>query len=72
MRQPPYIIKTKRLGLNPGKESISGFCPLKLRYAIFPSLKLKNKTQIALDMREQFPEMTIAQINRELGSTFLK
>lgn len=70
---PPYIVKTNRIGLNPSKDNQEqSFCNGKYRYVIFPYLKLKNKTQIALDMQKQFPEMPTAEINRELGSKFLK
>ncbi|SFG29670.1 hypothetical protein [Pontibacter chinhatensis] len=68
-----YVIKTSRIGLNKDNDTADqSFYKGKYRYVIFPHLKLKNKTQIALDMREQFPEMTIDEINRELGSRFLK
>lgn len=68
-----YVVKTSRIGLNKNNDtSDQSFYQGKYRFVVFPHLKLKNKTQIALDMREQFPEMTIAEINRELGSRFLK
>lgn len=72
MKMPPYIIKTKRIGLNPAKEINPYFHSAKLRYIVFPALKLKDKTQIALDMQKQFPDMAKAEINQALGSFFLK
>jgi hypothetical protein len=72
MKMPPYIVKTKRIGLNPAKEVNPYFHSAKLRYIAFPALKLKDKTQIALDMQKQFPDMTKAEINQALGSIFLK
>jgi|ERR1019366_2387025 hypothetical protein len=72
MYMPIRIIKTKRIGLNPEKGNSQKFYDEKLRYIIFPHLKLRDKSQIALDMRKQFSEMTNAEINKELGSTFLK
>jgi hypothetical protein len=72
MKMPPYIVKTKRIGLNPAKEINPYFHSAKLRYIVFPALKLKDKTQIALDMRKQYPDMAKAEINKALGSIFLK
>jgi len=72
MKMPPYIVKTKRIGLNPAKEINPYFHSAKLRYIVFPALKLKDKTQIALDMRKQYPDMAKAEINQALGSIFLK
>ena len=71
MQEPRHIIKTKRINLNITKDSDQNFHGAKLRYIIFPGLKLKDKTQIALDMQQQFPEMTTAEINTEIGSKFL-
>jgi hypothetical protein len=72
MANPEYIVRTNRIGLNPAKDSADkGFYNGKYRYVIFPHLKLKNKTQIAHDMRNQL-EMSIKEINKELGSRFLK
>lgn len=51
---PEYIVRTNRIGLNPSRDAVDeSFCNGKYRYVIFPHLKLKNKTQIAQDMREQ-------------------
>lgn len=73
LRLPDYIIKTNRIGLNPDRDGADrSFFNGKYRFVIFPHLKLKNKTQIAQDMREQFPELSIAEINCALGSKFLK
>ncbi len=47
----------------------------KYRYVTFISghpLKLKAKTQIAYDMQNQFKHLTKEEINKELGSIFLK
>ena len=73
MKVPPHIIKTKRIGLNPDKDNTEGevFYNGKFRYVIFPHLKLKDKTQIARDMQQQFPDMTDDEINKRLGSKFL-
>ncbi len=73
MKEPPHIIKTKRIGLNLDKDNNEGkiFYNGKFRYVIFPHLKLKDKTQIARDMQEQYPELTVDQINKALGSKFL-
>lgn len=73
MKLPNHIISTRRIGLNktkdtsPEKEFYNG----KFRYVIFPHLKLKDKTQIAIDMRAQYPDYTIAELNTLLGSKFL-
>jgi len=73
MKEPPQIIKTKRVGLNADKDETEGelFYNGKFRYVILPHLKLKDKTQIARDMHEQYPELTVDQINKALGSKFL-
>ena len=71
MKMPTHIIETKRIGLNSDKDSDEKFYDAKLRYVIFPRLKLKDKTQIARDMQMQFPALTTAEINEELGSKFL-
>ena len=73
MKEPPHIIKTKRIGLNADKDETEGevFYNGKFRYVIFPHLKLKDKTQIARDMQQQYPELTVDQINKALGSKFL-
>lgn len=70
---PEHIIKTRRIGLNPDKDisNEQSFYNGKFRYVIFPHLKLKDKTQIAVDMQSQFPNMTKEEINREFGSKFL-
>ncbi len=67
-----YIIKTRRIGLNPEKEKDNPFCFANYRYVILPHLKLKNKTQISLDMKQQFEKMTDTEINKVLGSVFLR
>lgn len=73
MQEPAYIIKTDRIGLNPARDTADrSFFNGKYRFIIFPRLKLKNKTRIAQDMRVQFPKLSIAEINKELGSKFLK
>ena len=71
MPEPKYIIKTNRVNLSLSKDSDQNFYGAKLRYVIFPRFKLKNKTQIALDMQQQFPEMTTSEINTQMGSKFL-
>lgn len=67
-----HMIKTRRIGLNPDNDKDGFFYNAKLRYVIFPHLKLKDKTIIAYDMQEQFPSMSKEEINKELGSVFLK
>ncbi|WP_146899787.1 hypothetical protein [Adhaeribacter aerolatus] len=70
---PEYIVKTKRIGLNPSKDELEQrFCNGKFRYVIFPYLKLKDKTTIAHDMLAQFPVLGKEGVNKELGSIFLK
>lgn len=71
MVEPQFIINTRRIGLNPDKENIDLFFSKKHRYVIFPILKLKNKTQIALDMKVKYPSLEEAEINKALGSKFL-
>lgn len=71
MKTPSHIIETKRIGLNLDKDNDQNFYDSRLRYVIFPHLKLRDKTQIAFDMRQQFPEMTTSEINSAMGSTFL-
>lgn len=70
--KPKLIIKTSRIGLNKKKETIKNFCDKKLRYVIFPNLQLKNKSEIARDIKLQFAHMSIEEINKELGSKILK
>jgi hypothetical protein len=72
MKSPEYIIKTKRIGLNAANDTQQSFYNGKYRFIIFPYLKLKDKTRIALDMNEQFPDMSNAEINKELGSIFIR
>jgi hypothetical protein len=73
MIPPDYVVRTNRIGLNKERDSTDGsFLNGKYRFVIFPYLKLKNKTKIAEDMREQFPDLPISEINRALGSKFLK
>lgn len=72
MTVPNYIIRTRRIGLNPDKQKDNPFCFANYRYVIFPHLKLKNKTQISLDMKQQFEKMTDTEINKVLGSVFLR
>jgi len=67
--KPDRFFKTKRIGLNAAKEGGTTFHEAKLRYVIFPSLKLKDKTQIARDMLAEGLE--IKEINSLLGSKFL-
>jgi hypothetical protein len=67
--KPVAYHKTKRIGLNAGKDGADDFHEAKLRYVIFPKLKLKDKTQIAKDMLSE--GMDIADINQTLGSKFL-
>jgi hypothetical protein len=75
-KEIPYFVKpvayhkTKRIGLNVGKGGADDFHEAKLRYVIFPKLKLKDKTQIAKDMLSEGMEIT--DINKALGSVFLK
>jgi hypothetical protein len=73
MKEPPHIIKTKRIGLNADKDETEGelFYNGKFRYVILPHLKLRDKMQIAHDMHEQYPELSVDQINKTLGSKFL-
>lgn len=72
MTPPDYVVRTNRIGLNKDRDSTDGsFFNGKYRFVIFPYLKLKNKTQIAHDMREQFADVQISEINRALGSKFL-
>jgi hypothetical protein len=73
MLVPEYIVKTKRIGLNPSKDNQEQhFYNGKFRYVIFPYLKLRDKTTIAHDMLTQFPELGKEGVNKELGSKFLK
>jgi hypothetical protein len=73
MTLPDYIVKTNRIGLNATRDELDqSFFNGKYRYVTFPYLKLKNKTKIAEDMLEQYPELPIAEINRALGSRFIK
>lgn len=76
MKQPTHIVKTNRIGLNPDNdETAQQFWNSKYRYVAFlPGcpLKLKNKTQIALDMHEQYPEHSKEELNKALGSVFIK
>lgn len=70
---PKHIIKSKRIGLNSKNDNqLQEFHNGKFRYVIIPYLKLRDKTQIAIDMKQQFPDMPISEINKELGSAFLK
>jgi hypothetical protein len=69
MKIPSHIIKTKRINLNPVKDSEGIFLNAKYRYVIFPYLKLKDKTAIAKDML--IDGFEIAEINKMLGSKFL-
>jgi hypothetical protein len=72
MKDPDHIIKTRRIGLNPGNDDSSKFFyDAKYRFVIFPSLRLKDKTMIARDMQAQFPGMSTTEINKALGSKFL-
>jgi hypothetical protein len=72
MVNPEYVVGTNRIGLNKNRDSADqSFYNGKYRYVIFPHLKLKNKTQIALDMQAQL-DWPIEKINKKLGSTFLK
>lgn len=71
MVEPEYLIKTRRIGLNPDKEITDKFFSKKHRFVIFPNLKLKNKTQIALDMKAMYPHLDNEAINKALGSKFL-
>lgn len=73
MIEPNYVIETIRIGLN-GKNDLSEnqkFYKGNFRYVIFPHLKLKNKTQLAIDMKRQFEEMSNEEINKIFGSKFL-
>jgi hypothetical protein len=67
--KPDRFYKTKRIGLNSSKDGGDDFHDAKLRYVIFPKLKLKDKTQIAKDMLSD--GMEIIEINKALGSKFL-
>lgn len=71
MIEPRYIVSTRRIGLNPDREPVDEFFSKKHRYVTFPHLKLKNKTQIAFDMRAAYPLVDTAEINRALGSKFI-
>lgn len=71
MIEPEHIIKTRRIGLNPDKEIIDKFFSKKHRFVIFPNLKLKNKTQIAFDMKAKYPDLDDVAINKAMGSKFL-
>lgn len=66
---PDRFHKTRRIGLNSAKDGGDDFHDAKLRYVIFPNLKLKDKTQIAKDMLTE--GMEIPDINKALGSKFL-
>lgn len=74
MEKTDLKIRTTRIGLSEKKEQNKNvkFHKRDLRFVIFPFLGHKEKSIIATKMREQFPEMTIDQINKELGSKFLK
>ena len=73
MIKPENIIATERIGLNESKDLTEGskFFNGKYRFVIFPHLKLKNKTKIAEGMIEQFPNLSIDDINKLFGSKFL-
>lgn len=71
MIEPEYIINTRRIGLNPAKEITDKFFSKKHRYVILLKLKLKNKTQIAIDMKAKYPDLDDAAINNAMGSKFL-
>jgi hypothetical protein len=71
MIEPKHVITTRRIGLNADKEDVDVFFSKKHRFVIFPSLKLRDKTRIALDMKAKYPSMEDAEINKELGSKFL-
>jgi hypothetical protein len=71
MEEPKHIVSTRRIGLNPDREIVDVYFSKKHRFVIFPNLKLKNKTQIALDMKAKYSSMEDAEINRALGSKFL-
>jgi len=67
-------IKTTRINLAIERDETEekNFYHGDYRYLILPSLKHAEKTKIATKMREQFNHLTIDQINKELGSKFLK
>lgn len=71
MTPPSHIIKTPRIGLNIDKDAERTFHQAKYRYVIFPHLKLKDKSKIAKDMKQQFPDLSTAEINKLFGSKFL-
>lgn len=71
MKTPPHIIKSKRINLNPVRDIQNKFCNAKYRYVVYPHLKLKDKTVIAKDMLEQYPELEVSGVNKLLGSKFL-
>jgi hypothetical protein len=71
MIEPKHVITTRRIGLNADKEAVDVFFSKKHRFVIFPTLKLRDKTRIALDMKAKYPSMEDAEINKELGSKFL-
>lgn len=72
MKIPTHIIKTRRIGLNASKDTSPDkvFYNGKYRFVIFPHLKLKDKTQIATDMRSQYPDYSFEEISKLLGSKF--
>jgi hypothetical protein len=67
---PNAFYKTRRIGLNKDRPGGNDFHDAPLRYVIFPSLKLRDKTQIAKDMLSS-GTTTVDQINKLLGSKFL-
>lgn len=73
MKMPTHIIRTSRIGLNETKDITTQkeYFNGKFRFVIFPHLKLKDKTQISKDMQAQYPELTVEEINKLLGSKFL-
>lgn len=73
MKMPKHIIKTNRIGLSDTKDisTQKEYYNGKFRFVIFPYLKLKDKTQISKDMQAQYPELSVEEINKLLGSKFL-
>lgn len=62
--------KTRRIGLNSAKDPEDTFHSAKLRYVIFPASRLRDKTQIAKDIKSMGLK-TDAEVNQLLGSRFL-
>lgn len=77
MIRAKYIVKSRRIGLNEGKDSSSQqqFFNANFRFVIFfenYNFQYKEKTLLANKMFKQFSELDKDGVNKIMGSTFLK